>query len=105
MNDLVRAVVQNALTSLCILIYIVDGTEAFVTLDEVLYFPVNFGGASFARGEGIIAGVRVFICIAVADKDGNEGVLVNSENVLARSNDMLGSDLFLVMAGSAKAGI
>jgi hypothetical protein len=69
------------------------------------YFPVNFGGASFARGEGIIAGVRVFICIAVAGKDSNEGVLVNGESVLARSNDMLGSDLFLVMAGSAETGI
>ena len=38
----------------------------------------------------------------MVDKDGNEGVLVNGKGVLSNSNDMLGSDWILVMAGEAE---
>ena len=33
------------------------------------YFPVNLGGASLARGKGIIAGVLELICIILLDVD------------------------------------
>ena len=64
---------------------------------------MNLGGASFAHGEGIMAGVRELICMAVADKVGNEVVLDRGDSGLARStcaDEMLESDLILVIAGN-----
>jgi hypothetical protein len=58
-------------------------------------------GASFAQGEGIIAGVLALICIVADVDDSDEGVFDDNK----RSNNMLESVWDSVMAGMDDAGV